>query len=139
MLRGSAIKDYDQEGHYSRWAFLEFESIFEYYWARLLCTEREFPRKSVVDQQTVIDVTSDSDVSIQTPAKVILFNDEIHTFEEVIGQLIKALSCDTAKAEALTWEVHNSGKAAVFEGPMDQCVKISGVLEEVRLHTQIEL
>jgi len=92
-----------------------------------------------VDQQTVSDVTSDSDVSIQTPAKVILFNDEIHTFEEVIGQLIKALKCDTTRAEALTWEVHNSGKAAVFDGPMDQCVKISGVLEEIGLHTQIEL
>jgi ATP-dependent Clp protease adaptor protein ClpS len=92
-----------------------------------------------VDQQTVSDVTSDSDVSIQTPAKVILFNDEIHTFEEVIGQLIKALKCDTTRAESLTWEVHNSGKAAVFEGPMDQCVKTSGVLEEIGLHTQIEL
>ncbi len=92
-----------------------------------------------MDQQTVSDVTSDSDVSIQTPAKVILFNDEIHTFEEVIGQLIKALKCDTAKAEALTWEVHNSGKAAVFDGPMDQCMKVSGVLEEIGLHTQIEI
>jgi ATP-dependent Clp protease adaptor protein ClpS len=92
-----------------------------------------------VDQQTVSNVTSDSDVTIQTPAKVILFNDEIHTFEEVIGQLIKALTCDTAKAEALTWEVHNSGKAVVFEGPMDRCVKVSGVLEEIGLHTQIEM
>ena len=92
-----------------------------------------------MDQQTGSDVTSDSDVSIPTPAKVILFNDETHTFEEVIGQLIKALKCDTARAEALTWEVHNSGKAAVFEGPMNQCVKVSGVLEEIGLHTQIEL
>lgn len=120
-------------------AFLEFESIFEYYSKSLLCIERAFPQKSAVDQQTVSDVTSNSDVSIQTPAKVILFNDEIHTFEEVIGQLIKALKCDTARAEALTWEVHNSGKAAVFEGPMDQCMKVSGVLEEIGLHTQIEL
>jgi ATP-dependent Clp protease adaptor protein ClpS len=120
-------------------AFLEFESIFEYYWRCLLRTERENPRKSAVDQQTVSDVTSISDTSLQTPAKVILFNDETHTFEEVIGQLIKALKCDTARAEALTWEVHNSGKAAVFDGPMDQCVKVSGVLEEIRLHTQIEM
>jgi ATP-dependent Clp protease adaptor protein ClpS len=125
--------------HYQERAFLEFESIFEYYRKSLLCTEREFRQKSAVDQQTVSDVTSNSDVSIQTPAKVILFNDEIHTFEEVIGQLIKALKCDTVRAEALTWEVHNSGKAAVFEGPMDQCMKVSGVLEEIGLHTQIEL
>jgi ATP-dependent Clp protease adaptor protein ClpS len=119
--------------------FLEFESIFEYYCLTLFCIRREFLRKSAVDQQTVSDVTSENDVSIQPPAKVILFNDEIHTFEEVIGALIKALSCDTTKAEALTWEVHNKGKAAIFEGPMDRCVKVSGVLEETGLHTQIEM
>ena len=92
-----------------------------------------------MDQQTTIEHVSDSDTLIQTPAKVILFNDEIHTFEEVIGQLIKALQCGVTKAEALTWEVHSSGKATVFEGPMDNCVKVSSVLEEIALHTQIEI
>ncbi len=61
----------------------------------------------------------DTDVLIQEPAKVILYNDEIHTFEEVIGQLIKALKCGQSKAEALTWEVHSAGKAAVYEGTME--------------------
>jgi len=92
-----------------------------------------------VDQQTVSEHVADSDVLIQPPAKVILFNDEIHTFEEVIGQLIKALRCDSAKAESLTLEVHQTGRAAVFTGPMDGCVKVSGVLEEISLHTQIEI
>jgi ATP-dependent Clp protease adaptor protein ClpS len=92
-----------------------------------------------VDQQTERGASADTDVTIQTPTRVILFNDEIHTFEEVIGQLIKALGCDTTRAESLTWEVHNNGKAAVFDGPMDRCVKVSGVLEEIGLHTQIEL
>ena len=92
-----------------------------------------------MDQQTERSVTSDTDETIQTPAKVILFNDEIHTFEEVTGQLIKALGCGSVKAETLTWEVHSTGKAAVFDGPMDRCVKVSGVLEEIGLHTQIEM
>jgi ATP-dependent Clp protease adaptor protein ClpS len=92
-----------------------------------------------MDQQTQHERVVDSDTLVQAPAKVILFNDEIHTFEEVIGQLIKALRCDTATAEGLTWEVHSSGKAAVFEGPMNECVNISSVLEEISLHTQIEL
>ena len=30
---------------------------------------------------------------IQTPWRLILYNDEVHTFEEVIQQLIKALKC----------------------------------------------
>ncbi|MGD1045492.1 MAG: ATP-dependent Clp protease adaptor ClpS [Bacteroidota bacterium] len=81
----------------------------------------------------------DTDILIEQPAKVILFNDEIHSFDEVIGQIIKATGCDTTKAEALTWEVHNSGKAMVFEGQMDNCLKVSHILEEIALNTQIEV
>jgi ATP-dependent Clp protease adaptor protein ClpS len=81
----------------------------------------------------------DTDVLIEQPAKVILFNDEIHSFDEVIGQIIKATGCDTVKAEALTWEVHTTGKAMVFEGQMDNCLKVSHILEEIALNTQIEI
>ena len=81
----------------------------------------------------------DTDILVEQPAKVILFNDEIHSFDEVIGQIIKATGCNTTKAEALTWEVHNSGKAMVFEGQMDNCLKVSHILEEIALNTQIEI
>ena len=50
------------------------------------------------------------------PAKVILFNDDVHTFDEVITQLMKALRCTQSKAESLAWDVHNNGKAAVYAG-----------------------
>ena len=76
---------------------------------------------------------------LQHPAKVVLFNDEVHTFEEVIGQIIKATGCDTARAEALTWEVHVQGKAIVFDGELTRCVQVSSVLEEIDLMTQIEV
>lgn len=91
------------------------------------------------DPDTLFQQEDDTDVLIQTPAKVILFNDEVHTFEEVIGQIIKATGCDLTKAEALTWEVHNSGKAMVYEGEMRHCVRVSAVLEEIALATQIEV
>ncbi|MBI4535571.1 MAG: ATP-dependent Clp protease adaptor ClpS [Ignavibacteriae bacterium] len=79
------------------------------------------------------------EVITQEPAKVILFNDEVHTFEEVITQLIKALKCTQSRAEALTWEVHNTGKAVVYTGEIVRCMEISGVLEEIMLMTQIEV
>ena len=81
----------------------------------------------------------DTDILVQQPAKVILFNDEVHTFDEVIGQIIKATGCDTTRAEALTWEVHNAGKAVVYEGDMVKCMQVTGVLEEIELMTQIEV
>lgn len=92
-----------------------------------------------VIEKPVSDVQDDTDVLTTTPAKVILFNDEVHTFDEVIGQLIKATGCDSVKAEALAWEVHTKGKALVFEGVMRECLRVSAVLEEISLHTQIEV
>jgi ATP-dependent Clp protease adaptor protein ClpS len=81
----------------------------------------------------------DEDVQTHDPAKVVLFNDEIHTFDEVITQIIKATGCARDKAEALTWEVHNTGRAMVFAGEMIRCVEVSSILEEIQLMTQIEV
>ncbi len=72
------------------------------------------------------------------PTRVILFNDEWHSFDEVIEQIIKAIGCTRSHAEELTNEVHTSGKAAVFEGVLVECLRVSSVLEEIALHTQIE-
>ena len=81
----------------------------------------------------------EEEVQTNEPAKVILFNDEVHTFEEVITQIIKAIRCAREKAEALTWEVHNTGRAIVYTGEMLRCVEVSAVLEEIQLMTHIEV
>ncbi len=72
------------------------------------------------------------------PLKVILFNDDWHTFEEVIIQLIKALKCTFEKARSLAFEAHVKGKAVVFTGELSECLRVSSVLEEIALHTVIE-
>ncbi len=77
-------------------------------------------------------------IETQTPAKVILFNDEVHTFDEVIYQIIRAIRCDFEKAKALTYQVHNYGKAIVFAGELSRCIEVSSILEEIELMTQIE-
>lgn len=85
-------------------------------------------------EEEVIDETK-----TQEPAKAILFNDEEHTFEEVIAQIMKATACDLPKAEALTLEVHYTGKACVFTGELVKCLQVTGVLEEIELMTQVEV
>ena len=89
--------------------------------------------------QPIFQEEKDTEILVEQPAKVILFNDDVHSFDEVIGQIIKATGCDASKAESLTWEVHNQGKANVFDGPMKECLKVSHILEEIELITQIEV
>ncbi len=94
---------------------------------------------AIADPSVELEKAEDTDTLVQQPAKVILFNDEIHTFEEVITQIIKATGCDQSRAEAITWEVHNAGKAVAYEGEITKCVQVSHVLEEIELSTQIEV
>ena len=71
-------------------------------------------------------------------SKVVLFNDEHHTFDEVTMQILNAVHCSMDRAEHLTWEVHNSGKATVYEGPLHECLNVSAVLEEISLKTEVQ-
>lgn len=80
---------------------------------------------------------TDTDTAVNTVYRVFLYNDEIHTFEEVISQLIKAINCNYEKARSLAFEVHVKGKAMVFSGEIQACLKVSSILEEIALHTQI--
>ncbi len=76
-------------------------------------------------------------VETEISARVLLFNDEVHTFDEVIDQIIKATGCSPDRAEDLTLQVHHFGKAIVYDGDMSECLRVSGILEEIALHTQI--
>jgi ATP-dependent Clp protease adapter protein ClpS len=69
---------------------------------------------------------------------VILFNDDYHTFDEVIVQILKATHCSIQKAEQYTWEVHHNGKSNVYQGLLTDCLFVSAVLEEIDLKTHIE-
>ena len=70
--------------------------------------------------------------------RVVLFNDEEHTFDEVINQLIKAIRCSRQKAEKHTWEVHTRGRSIVYAGSMFLCLQVSSILEEIALKTEIQ-
>ncbi|MEJ2194737.1 MAG: ATP-dependent Clp protease adaptor ClpS [Ignavibacteriaceae bacterium] len=85
----------------------------------------------------VIDIIEEEDVSIGLESKVVLYNDDWHTFDEVILQIIKAVNCSFDEARNKVFEVHVKGKAMIFNGRFKDCLRVSSVLEEVALHTQI--
>ncbi len=85
------------------------------------------------------DVLLEEDVitTIAFPYKVILYNDNIHTFDEVIHQVCKAIECKGEHAEAIAFEVHSKGKSIVYNGDMSECLRVSSILGEIALHTQV--
>lgn len=79
-----------------------------------------------------------STVSGEPEAKVILFNDDWHTFHEVISQIVKACQYSIERAEQISMIVHFKGRATVITSNLDHCLEIAAVLQEIDLHVEIE-
>ena len=75
---------------------------------------------------------------VDTPWRVILYDDDVHTFDDVIVQLVKATGCSVQRAEKHAWTVHTEGKDCVYTGEFFECFRVQGVLREIQLVTEIE-
>ncbi len=96
------------------------------------------PVMSGTEELTETETEEKVEESIQSPWRLILYDDDIHTFDEVIEQLMKATGCGLSRAEEITWKVHNEGKAIVHEGEFEECLRIDSVLKEIQLVTEIK-
>ena len=90
-----------------------------------------------VAEPEVLEETED-ETRLDDPWRVIVYNDEIHTFDEVIFQLIKATGCTEQQAERHAWTIHTEGKDCVYQGEFTECFRVQGVLREIQLVTEIE-
>jgi ATP-dependent Clp protease adaptor protein ClpS len=91
------------------------------------------PAEARPKPQVVADVREEE----QTPWRVFLFNDDVHSFEEVIAQVAKATGCPPSRAAEIAWQAHTEGKAVAFEGEFAECYRVQGVLREIELITEI--
>lgn len=94
----------------------------------------------LADLEHATETSSETEVEeqVQTPWRLFLYDDDIHTFDEVIEQIMKATGCSYSHAEKLTWQVHNKGKAMVLEGEFEECLRADSVLKEIQLVTEIK-
>jgi ATP-dependent Clp protease adapter protein ClpS len=72
------------------------------------------------------------------PWQVVLFNDEVHSIDEVVFQIQKATGFALERAFELTMRVHNNGKAVIYIGTEEKCERVAGVLALIRLIVQVE-
>ena len=80
----------------------------------------------------------ETDNILGKPYNCILFNDENHSMDEVVLQLMKAINCDASKAVEIMMEAHNKGRAVVITSHKEKCEHVADVLEEIRLGTKVE-
>ena len=60
------------------------------------------------------------DIDIRNSKDLVIFNDDINTFDHVINTLIRVCRHTQEQAEQCTWIIHYKGKCAVKNGPYNQ-------------------
>jgi ATP-dependent Clp protease adaptor protein ClpS len=75
---------------------------------------------------------------LDQPWMVILFNDDYHTFDAVVGQVQKATGCSTGEAFQITYSAHTNGRATAYVGTKPACEQVAAVLREIELRVELE-
>ena len=69
--------------------------------------------------------------------EILLYNDDVNTFDHVIKMLCKYCEHDSVQAEQCAWIVHNNGKCMVKRGEMNDLLPICSALQEAGLSAKI--
>lgn len=75
---------------------------------------------------------------VKSSNRLILWNDEINTFDHVINCLMKHLQYSENQAEQIAWKVHTEGKCAVLEGSWTEMEVYRKILKSEGLTVSVE-
>ena len=71
------------------------------------------------------------------PWKVVLFNCDCHTFDEVENVVMKAIRCTLSRARQISNEVNSRGSAIVYDGPLERCEAVADVIGAIGLKVKV--
>jgi len=80
----------------------------------------------------------DLDELVQQPKALVLYNDDVNTFDFVTESLVKVCRHDLLQAEQCTYLVHYTGKCAVKNGSFEKLKPLCEALLDRGLSAKIE-
>ena len=92
-----------------------------------------------MSKKVKIDPSLDEDILTKSVEKheIILFNDDVNTFQYVIETLVKVCKHTYQQAEQCAYIVHFSGKCVVKTGSLEKLIPICTTLLEAGLSVEI--
>jgi ATP-dependent Clp protease adaptor protein ClpS len=92
-------------------------------------TKASEKEKQLVEVLEVVETTDVNDL--------VVFNDDINTFEHVIATLIRVCRHTPEQAEQCTWLIHHKGKCTVKTGAMDELKPMKEAICEAGIDAKI--
>ena len=90
---------------------------------------------------TQTDLAEDTDVmtSLDEPCQLIVWNDEVNTFEWVIETLVEVCGHSAEQAEQCAYIIHFRGKYAVKSGSYDDLKPTCDAITERGINATVEI
>ncbi|HET8829656.1 MAG TPA: ATP-dependent Clp protease adaptor ClpS [Pelobium sp.] len=76
--------------------------------------------------------------SLKVVHRLILWNDDVNSFDHVIYCLMKYLDYSENQSEKIAWTVHNEGKCAVLEGSFTEMEVYRKILQQEGLTVTVD-
>ncbi|MCG9895107.1 MAG: ATP-dependent Clp protease adaptor ClpS [Fimbriimonadaceae bacterium] len=70
--------------------------------------------------------------------KVVVYNNETNSYEEVMTVLILATACSTEEAYIETWEIDHYGSCAVHRAAEDECRSVAEIIGTIGIAVAVE-
>lgn len=83
------------------------------------------------------DELVETNTKISGGKNLVIYNDDVNTFDHVIDSLVKVCKHELVQAEQCTWIIHYNGKCAVKEGEMDYLLPMRRALNERGIDAKI--
>ena len=100
--------------------------------------DHEVVSKGIIDFINELGDISDSSDTSGESWRVVVFNNETNSFQEVIDILVVAIRCSTEKAEAFASEIHHRGLSVVYMGSKIRCEKISSIIATIGIKVLVD-
>jgi ATP-dependent Clp protease adapter protein ClpS len=68
---------------------------------------------------------------------VVIFNNEVNSFDEVIAVLMLATGCTAHEAAIEAWEAHTYGKAPVHFAGREVCEEAAAIISRVGVRAEV--
>lgn len=69
---------------------------------------------------------------------VIVFNNEVNTYDEVMAILMKATGCDEQEAFIETWEIDHLGQSVVHVSGKEECTRVRNIIATIGIRVEVE-
>ena len=91
--------------------------------------------KEHIEEQLLEDVLTDT----EDPCRLIVWNDEVNTFDWVIITLVEVCDHSYEQAEQCAWVIHTKGKYAVKNGTYDDLKPMCDAITDRGIGATIEV